>query len=207
MKYGKCQYYSVFSVYPTFSLNFCISFSLVTFSITPPRLLSFSSNRSYPRWIYTISSTIVIPSAASPAIHRAAPARRSGALTRAPENRSTPSIVAEFPSTFTDSAHTRQLAQIFKTVLENTLRNRTGSLRQRQRHTDLGLHICRIIPDRAVFLPACFFRRPLATTRTASSNSSTSQPDVHQLWKSSHPDASGSRSSLSHHLLSLLRQT
>ena len=40
-----------FSHHPTFSLNFCISFSLDTFSMTPPRLLSFSSNRSYPLWI------------------------------------------------------------------------------------------------------------------------------------------------------------
>ena len=35
----------------TFSLNFWISFSLDTFSITPPRLRSFSSKRSYPLWI------------------------------------------------------------------------------------------------------------------------------------------------------------
>ena len=35
-----------FPAQPTFNLNFCISFSLLTFSIIPPRLLSFSSNLS-----------------------------------------------------------------------------------------------------------------------------------------------------------------
>ena len=41
----------------------------------------------------------MIPSAARPAITRAAPARRSGALTLAPVSFFTPSIIAEFPST------------------------------------------------------------------------------------------------------------
>lgn len=34
---------------PTFNLNFCISFSDVTFSIQAPRLVSFPSKFSYPR--------------------------------------------------------------------------------------------------------------------------------------------------------------
>ncbi len=45
----------------------------------------------------------VIPSAASPAITRAAPALRSGVFTCAPVKRSTPVITATFPSTFTDA--------------------------------------------------------------------------------------------------------
>ena len=62
-----------------------------------------------------MSSTIVMPSAAIPAITSAAPARRSGALTLAPENLSTPSIVAALPSTLT-FAHklARRLTEVRK---------------------------------------------------------------------------------------------
>ena len=75
---------------PTFNLNFCISFSDVTFSIQAPRLVSFPSKFSYPRWIYPISSIVVKPLAVSAAITSAAPARKSGALISAPVSCSTP---------------------------------------------------------------------------------------------------------------------
>ena len=113
-----------------------MSFALFTRSISAPSPRSFPSKSSYPRRMYTISSTTVTPSAARPAITSAAPARRSGAETSAPVNFSAVDDrrVAFF------SGYTCQLIRIFKTMFYNT---RTVCQRQCNLR-DLRLHIGRI---------------------------------------------------------------
>ncbi len=66
----------------------------------------------------------VIPSAASPAITSAAPARRSGALTLAPVSFFTPSMIAELPSTLiqapireSSSAYLKRFSKILSVTI------------------------------------------------------------------------------------------
>ena len=117
---------STFVLYCFYALNrnFWMSFALFTRSISAPSPRSFPSKSSYPRRMYTISSTTVTPSAARPAITSAAPARRSGAETSAPVNFYTPSMIAVLPSTLmqapmraSSSAYLKRFSKILSVTI------------------------------------------------------------------------------------------
>ena len=105
----------------------------------------------------------------------AAPARRSGALTLAAVNFSTPSIVAELPSTLifapiraSSSKYLKRFSKILSVIVLVPFASASTT------------PICGCIsvgyPGYGNVFTCVLVRRPLATTRTASSNSSTSHP-------------------------------
>ena len=74
----------------------------------------------------------------------AAPARRSGAETLAPVSFGTPSMMAEFPSTFIFAPILASSSAYLNLIFKNTFRHNACPLCQGKGHRYLGLHICRI---------------------------------------------------------------
>ena len=85
-------------------------------------------------------------------------------------------MIAILLSTLMSGSHAGQFIHIFETVFKDTLGHRTGSLRNAKHNCHLWLHVCRKSRIRKRCHLCVAQRLRSETTRTASSNSSTSQP-------------------------------
>ncbi len=88
-------------------------------------------------------SIVVSPSATSAAITRPADARRSVAITVAPDSRGTPLTIAVLPSISIDAPRRLELLHVHEAVLEDRLGDAVGAVRDAVERHELRLHVGR----------------------------------------------------------------